>query len=155
MKLVIQKGEAKDAEPMAVIERASFSDPWSVESFRGMLALPAAHCLCAWDAEADTPVLIGYLILLAIAPEVEIANLAVTSSCRGQGVGRALMEQGFRLMREKGCDRFFLEVRESNSAARTLYERLGFVQTGRRKRYYQNPAEDALLMALLPDEADI
>lgn len=155
MKTVIRKGCAEDAAAMAEIERSCFTDPWSEESFRGIMTLPAAHCLTAWTDGTDNRSLIGYLILLAVAPEVEIANLAVSPQWRKQGIGRALMEEGIRLMRGEGCDRFYLEVRESNHAAQSLYGRLGFVWTGRRKRYYQNPTEDALLMALLPDDAGV
>lgn len=136
---------------MAVIEQISFSDPWSAESFRQTLALPAARCLTAWAEDGDETRLVGYLIAFVIAPEVEIANLAVSPAYRKQGIGRALMEEGLRICREEDCDSFYLEVRESNLPAQALYRRLGFEPIGRRKHYYRLPTEDALLMARLPD----
>lgn len=136
---------------MALIARESFSDPWSVESFREMMALHAARTFTAWAEDNGGQKLVGYLIALAIAPEAEIANIAVLPNCRKLGIGRALMEEGLRHLEEEGCDSFFLEVRESNLPAQALYRRLGFLPTGRRKRYYQNPSEDAVLMARLPE----
>lgn len=154
MKLSIRAGRIEDADSMAAIEALCFSDPWSAESFRQMMEMPVSHTLTVWDEEAE-PMLVGYLLLLAIAPEVEIANIAVSPSFRRQGIGRALLEEGIARMRAEGCDRFFLEVREHNLSAQALYSGLGFAQVGRRKNYYQNPREDALLMALLPEEEEL
>lgn len=152
MKLILQNGMSADAEAMAAIERDCFTDPWSVESFRQMTSLNAARTICAWIEAEGRPTLAGYLIALVIAPEAEIANIAVSPCFRRMGIGKALMTEGLRAMRGEGCDSFFLEVRESNRAAQALYTSLGFAESGRRKRYYQNPTEDALLMALLPEE---
>lgn len=140
---------------MAAIEALSFSDPWSAESFRQMMALPVAHALTVWEEE-NTPkqTLVGYLLWLSVAPEAEIANIAVLPTARRQGIGRSLLEEGIVRMREDGCNRIFLEVRESNLPAQALYRRLGFEEIGRRKKYYQNPREDALLLAILPENED-
>lgn len=153
MKLIIRKGEEADLQAMAAIEQMSFSDPWSEESFREMLALPAARTLIAWT-DGDEPRPIGYLIAFSLPPEAEIVNIAIAPRYRKCGYGRALMEEGLKQLAEEGCDSFFLEVREHNLPAQALYSRLGFVQTGRRKRYYQNPVEDAILMARLPLSGD-
>lgn len=158
MKLIFKRGLPTDADRMAAIECRCFSDPWSAESFCEMMSLPVAHCLTAWlqaedGREENGSELVGYLLTLAVAPEVEIANVAVSPDYQKQGIGKRIMEEGMRQMREGGCDSFFLEVRESNLAAQALYRSLGFTETGRRKRYYQKPVEDALLMALLPEEA--
>lgn len=151
MKLIIEKGRAEDADAMAAIERVCFSDPWSAESFRQMMSLPVARPLSAWIEADGKRILAGYFIALAVPPEVEIANIAVAPDCRRMGIGRALMAEGLRRQMNEGCDSFFLEVRESNLPAQALYRSLGFTETGRRKRYYQNPCEDALLMARLSD----
>lgn len=139
----------EDADQMAAIEALCFGDPWSADSFRQMLAMPVARALTVWDEASE---LVGYLLLLAIAPEAEIANIAVAPDRQQQGIGRALLKEGISRMQASGCDRFYLEVRESNLPAQALYRRLGFVEIGKRKKYYQNPCEDALLMALLPEE---
>lgn len=150
MSLTIQKATPADPEAMAAIERECFSDPWSRSSFEQMTSLAVARTLTAWLEEAGERRLVGYLIALVIPPEAEIANIAVAPDCRRMGIGAALLAEGMHQMEGEGCDSFFLEVRESNLAAQSLYERLGFVVTGRRRHYYQNPCEDALLMAYLP-----
>lgn len=154
MKLSIRSALPDDADAMAAIERECFSDPWSEESFRQMMALPVSLSLAATTETDEGEGLVGYLMALAVEPEGEIANIAVSPNCRRLGVGRALMTEGLRLMEERGCDRFFLEVRESNLPAQALYGQLGFEVTGRRKRYYKDPCEDALLMARLPAQDD-
>lgn len=153
MKLIFREGSADDAKAMAAIEQDCFSDPWSEESFGQMMSLSAARSITVWAENEGEQLLAGYLLAFALPPEAEIANIAVAPAFQRRGVGRALMDEGLRSLREEGCDSFFLEVRESNLAAQALYRRLGFVEIGRRKRYYQKPTEDALLMALLPQEA--
>ena len=81
------------------------------------------------------------------AGEAEILNLAVAPAWRSQGLGRRLMETALEEAVSAGVRRVFLEVRESNSGARAFYLRLGFAEAGRRRGYYQHPAEDALLLS--------
>ena len=78
--------------------------------------------------------------------EGEIANLAVAPSARRHGIGAALLDASLGEARRRGVKQVYLEVRESNAAARALYERRGFSVVGRRKRYYRHPDEDALLL---------
>ncbi len=159
MKLIFREGRAEHLSAIDRLERVCFSDPWSEEALRQTLTLPAAFCLTAWlaDENAASPyvssepqVLAGYLFSYALPPEGEIANLAVAPECRRRGIGEALLKEGLSRMKEKGCQCFFLEVRETNLAAQALYAKLGFKVMGRRKKYYQNPKEDALLMLLPP-----
>lgn len=77
-------------------------------------------------------------------------NLAVRESMRRRGVGKALVTEALRLGLEQAATRAVLEVRASNDPACSLYARLGFVQIGRRPRYYTNPIEDAVLMEMHP-----
>jgi ribosomal-protein-alanine acetyltransferase len=91
----------------------------------------------------------GFLVGRQIVPndaEWEIENVAVSGPARRRGLGSHLLGEFLRLVRERGCQDVFLEVRESNQAARMLYEKWAFVQTGRRKAYYQDPCEDALIL---------
>jgi ribosomal-protein-alanine N-acetyltransferase len=90
---------------------------------------------------------VGFIIARNIAGEWEIENIAVTGSARRRGLGSRLMGEFLNMVRREGGKSVFLEVRESNSAARRLYEKWGFLETGRRKMYYQDPAEDALLLS--------
>ena len=99
-------------------------------------------------AGAGTSVL-GFLVALRLAPEWELENIVVAPSARRRGVGRQLMDALLSAARRSNSGSVFLEVRESNDAARTLYEKGGFKQTGRRKSYYANPMEDAVLYRLI------
>jgi ribosomal-protein-alanine acetyltransferase len=78
--------------------------------------------------------------------EWEIENIAVTGSAQRSGLGARLLGEFLNLVRERGGRAIFLEVRESNLAARGLYRKLAFVEAGRRKNYYENPPEDALIL---------
>ena len=92
--------------------------------------------------------MLGFLVALHLAPEWELENIVVAPSARRRGVGRQLMDALLSAARETDSDSVFLEVRESNVAARSLYEKAGFEQEGRRKSYYTNPMEDAVLYRL-------
>ena len=80
------------------------------------------------------------------AGTAEILNLVVAPPLRRRGLGTLLMEEALRRMVHAGAGRVWLEVRASNLPALALYRRMGFRETGRRLQYYQNPAEDALLL---------
>jgi len=81
------------------------------------------------------------------AGEAEILNLAVAPAWRRRGIGRGLMETALEGAVSAGVRRVFLEVRESNAGARAFYSRLGFAEGGRRRNYYRDPEEDALLLS--------
>jgi [ribosomal protein S18]-alanine N-acetyltransferase len=89
--------------------------------------------------------ILGFLIARHLAPEWELENIVVAPMARQKGLGKRLFEALLAAARETNSSSVFLEVRESNAAARTLYERVGFEQTGRRKSYYTDPLEDAVL----------
>jgi ribosomal-protein-alanine N-acetyltransferase len=97
------------------------------------------------DAPAGYNARAGFLIALQIAPEWELENIVVAPSAQRTGLGTRLLRSLLDAARETHSAAVFLEVRESNAAARELYEKLGFRQTGRRKSYYANPLEDAIL----------
>ena len=86
----------------------------------------------------------GFIVARRIDKEWELENVAVRPASRRQGLGRALVEHLLKLAREASAARIFLEVRESNQAARRLYSQLGFLETGRRPDYYSHPVEDAI-----------
>ena len=141
-----------DLEPIAAIERVSFSDPWSVESLASALSLPHGRFFVAEDAEGKragrggAAVLLGYVVALLYGEEGEIADLAVAPAARRLGVGGLLLDRVVAEAMESGVRALYLEVRESNSAARALYESRGFGIVGRRRGYYQRPFEDALVL---------
>lgn len=133
-----------DAAALAPLELRCFSDPWSAAAFAELLPLSYMVSLVAEDDGG----IAGYLIAREVGGESEILNLAVVPEARRSGLGRTLLDAGLIQLRERGAGRVWLEVRESNAAARTLYARRGFTTAGRRKRYYRAPVEDALVLSL-------
>lgn len=89
----------------------------------------------------------GLIVFRIIADEAEILNLAVDSRRRRQGMASKLIADVIAASKAGGVRRVFLEVRDSNVAARNLYARMGFTEMGRRRQYYREPAEDALVLA--------
>lgn len=139
----IRRMQEEDFEQVAAIERAIFSLPWSEKSFRDACAREDNVYLVALN---DGEVL-GYVGMWAVLGEGEITNVAVKETARRQGVGEKLLEELICTGRQGGTDIFFLEVRESNAAARKLYEKQGFSQIGMRKNFYERPRENAVVMS--------
>jgi ribosomal-protein-alanine N-acetyltransferase len=92
---------------------------------------------------------VGFIVGRQVEDEWEIENIAVTGSARRCGLGSRLVGEMLDLVRCRGGKAVFLEVRESNRAALSLYEKWAFMEVGRRKMYYQNPAEDALVLKFI------
>ena len=127
----------------AEIERLCFSDPWSEKMLAEHLANP---CSLTLAAVGDTGRLLGYVGLLAVVDEGYITNVAVRPDCRRQGVAAALQDALEAQGKERELAFLTLEVRQSNAPARALYEKLGYLQAGLRRNYYENPREDAIIM---------
>jgi ribosomal-protein-alanine N-acetyltransferase len=118
-----------------------FSDPWSHGDFLECVASGVAFLV----AEAQGSVA-GYVVAHAAADEGEILNLGVAAAHRRRGVGGALVRAVLTLLGANGVRIVFLEVRDSNTGARQLYESLGFSEVARRARYYRRPVEDAVVL---------
>ncbi|HZK55069.1 MAG TPA: ribosomal protein S18-alanine N-acetyltransferase [Desulfosporosinus sp.] len=132
-----------DLEIILEIEHASFSTPWTLESFTSeLIDNEYARYLCL---ELEGKV-IGYMGLWFILDEGHITNIAITPDHRGQHWGEFLMRSMIEKMMEQGMERMTLEVRVSNSLAQCLYKRLGFASAGIRKGYYADTGEDAMIM---------
>lgn len=136
-------GEQELAE-IVELEQASFSDPWSVTSFAAVLNEPAAFFAAARAAAEDR--MAGYVVAWFVADEGEIANLAVRVPTRRRGIGAALLDAALDEGRRRGATAIYLEVRDSNAAARALYASRDFAEVGRRRNYYRKPVEDAILL---------
>ncbi len=139
----LRRMRREDLPTVSEIERASFPTPWSEATFRGLLGRANAALLVA-----ETPVgeLLGHAALWTAGPEAELGDLAVRPEARGRGVGRTLLLAALDEAERRGARTIFLEVRESNAAARGLYEAAGFAVVDRRAGYYDRPREDALVM---------
>jgi [ribosomal protein S18]-alanine N-acetyltransferase len=130
-----------DLPSVISIERRSFPTPWSLAMFVLELSKPSGICLAAEDERGS---LIGYLVCARYDEVWHLMNVAVHPEHRRRGIARDLIE---RLFDEAGADaRFTLEVRVSNAPAIEMYERFGFRHAGRRRRYYHDNGEDALIM---------
>ncbi len=137
----IRPAKIGDLSEVAAIEQTVFSDPWSP----GMLRRAFEDQLALVAVDEDGAV-VGYLLASAIGDEGEILNLAVHPAYRRRGLGARLTTEGLDLLRFRGVRQVFLEVRESNAGARRLYQSLEFEPVARRRWYYRNPREDALIL---------
>jgi ribosomal-protein-alanine acetyltransferase len=108
---------------------------------------PGAPERCLWVIE-DGGRLQAFLIARFSAAECELENLVVASQHRRRGLASQLLQALVAIARQRNLERVLLEVRESNHAARACYERAGFKENSRRKAYYTQPLEDAILFSL-------
>ena len=133
----------EDLDDVLVIERASFQTPWSRGAFRyELIQNRVARCSVArWQGR-----LVGYLCLWEIGHEIHVTNLATHPDVRRHGVARSLLGSVLDDARGRAVTLAFLEVRPTNAEALGLYERFGFRVIGRRKGYYFDTGEDALVM---------
>jgi ribosomal-protein-alanine N-acetyltransferase len=148
---------AADLEAVLRIERASFRTPWSHQAF--LHELERNRVAGLWVARGErfgeaggAAAVVGYLCLWVVADEVHVTNLAVDPAWRGQGIGRFLLGTLLAHHHAQGARRAFLEVRPDNVEARRLYKGLGFQEIGRRRGYYVDTGEDALLLEARLDE---
>ncbi len=137
---------------LLAIERRCFADPWSEQLFSEALASDFMHFtgICREDGKLCGFVAFS-LSVFDDGGECEIYDLAVLPEKRRGGLGRELVLAAVRSAEVHGADSIYLEVRETNTAARGLYDSLGFKEYGRRKNYYSSPREDAVLMSLKLD----
>ncbi|MBQ8163346.1 MAG: ribosomal protein S18-alanine N-acetyltransferase [Clostridia bacterium] len=131
-----------DIDAVSVIEEECFSVPWSKRS------ILEAFSHTPWQffvAECQKRI-VGYGGVYMILDEGQISNIAVLSSFRKNGIAFAILDKIIEHSKTQGASRITLELRESNSPARALYEKCGFVQVGIRPKYYTHPTENAILM---------
>ena len=135
---------ASDLDEVLAIEEASFSVPWSRESF--LFELEANPYARNFVLRREGRI-VAFACLWVVDDELKINNIAVHPGERGKGCGKALLRWVLDHGRSLGCTEATLEVRPSNQVARDLYVAHGFRQVGRRKGYYRDTQEDAILMA--------
>jgi ribosomal-protein-alanine N-acetyltransferase len=140
---------AADIPALIELERqcptaAHWSDQQYEQLFRNDEGGPRRLVLVV-EGGAETPRVLGFMIANRIGPEWELENIVVAPAVRKQHLGSRLLAELLLRAHDTNSEAIFLEVRESNVPARALYQRLSFVESGRRKSYYANPAEDAIL----------
>jgi len=136
--------EQSDLAAVAEIERLSFPTPWSLSSFRYELVENPYATL--FGVRAERGPVVAFACVWVIDQEIKINNLAVHPLWRGRGLGGRLVAFVLAFGREQGCTEATLEVRPSNGPALHLYGRAGFRVAGRRRGYYSDTHEDALVM---------
>lgn len=140
--MIIRKMQLRDVPAIAELEKICFSDPWSENS----IASELDNQLSYWLVAEDNGVIAGYVGSQSVLDAADMMNLAVDPDFRQQGVGQALVNGLINHLQQNNVIALLLEVRVSNTPAISLYEKLGFVQVGRRPKYYRNPREDALIL---------
>ena len=138
----IRKMTAREVPQVAELEKLCFAMPWSEKSVAGELDNPLALWLVAMEGDR----LAGYVGSQTVMDETDMMNLAVAPQFRRQGVGETLVNALVASLKELGSRCLTLEVRDSNGPARALYAKLGFAEVGRRRGYYRDPREDALIL---------
>lgn len=133
-----------DIDSVILIERESFSVPWTEAAFKQEMLNSNAHYLVM---EEDNNI-IGYGGFWQILDEGHFTNLAITSEYRNKGLGKKLIEAMLNYARTLEIVKVTLEVRENNVNALRAYKALGFHIEGKRSRYYTNPVEDGMIMWL-------
>src|SRR5437867_3278075 len=144
--IVLRKATTADLPEVAALERACYGDPWPATAFASLPHNDQVFFAVARNDGRREGRLVGYVVAWYVMDEGELANLAVATDDRRQGVGRALLDAMLSDAASRGTSQVFLEVRESNVAARQLYAGREFEEIGRRKRYYRSPTEDALIL---------
>ena len=132
-----------NVDQIAEIEKACFSKPWSRQMLVEELENLSASFIAA---EAENGVILGYAGLTVVLDEGYINNIAVLEEYRKQGVASALLEIFIKFSQANDLAFLTLEVRASNTPAINLYAKYGFEEVGRRRNYYEDPKEDAVLM---------
>ncbi len=138
----ITKMTAAHVSQVAELERQCFHDPWSERSIASELNNPLALWLVAVEGDA----VLGYVGSQTVPPETDMMNVAVSPDHRREGIAERLVNALVTELKGIGSTSLALEVRASNVPAIRLYEKLGFPEVGRRKNYYRNPREDALIL---------
>lgn len=124
------------------IEEENFTNPWSVVSFFDAILSEQR----VFKKACDENELMGYYILFILENEAHLENLSVKPCFQNKGIGRALLQDAIQEAHAHQVEAIYLEVRESNKKAISLYKKAGFFEIGIRKKFYVNPTENAVLM---------
>ena len=140
--MMIETMKSSHVAQIAQLEKICFSDPWSENSIASELENKLAFWLVAVEGETVA----GYIGSQTVVGETDMMNVAVHPDFRRRGIAEALISTLIDNLKQMESHCLTLEVRASNAPAIALYEKLGFSEIGRRKNYYRNPREDALIL---------
>ena len=140
---IIRPMEVSDTEQVEMIEKQIFSIPWSQKSFEDACqSNDNIYLVCEMNGQ-----IAGYCGLWTVLGEGNITNMAVSGGFRRLGIAETLMKEMEKRGMSKNVVTYFLEVRKSSKAAVNRYKKMGYVQIGVRKNFYEKPVEDALVMS--------
>ena len=137
--------EMRHIPKLAQLEQLCFSEPWSEAGLSAELENENAFFRVAESADGS---ILGYVGMHYVAGECYIDNVAVFPQARRMGAASALLQDMTCWAKQNGCSFISLEVRPSNTGAIALYQKFGFAEAGRRKRFYRDPDEDGLILTL-------
>ena len=140
--MIITNMSEQHVAQVAALEKLCFSDPWSEKSVAGELS----NELALWLVADDNGSGLGYIGSQTVMGESDMMNVAVHPDSRKQGIATGLIVGLVEELRRRGSHSLTLEVRASNDSAISLYRKLDFQEVGRRRNYYRNPREDALIL---------
>ncbi len=143
--VTLREARLDDIGAMQALDAPCRLSTWSELGYRGLLQRPDVESVVAEDGSEGV---IGYYIASNLPDDAEILKIAVEPGYQGQGIGQQLLTRALQRAAHLGCSRCFLEVRPSNYRAIRFYLRNGFRAQGRRRDYYHDPREDALIMYL-------
>ena len=140
--MIYVKMNESHVRQIAELERLCFNDPWSENS----IASELNNKLSLWLVALEDDKVVGYVGSQTVLGETDMMNVAVHPDYRKQGIGTGLIVGLIGELEKRGSHSLMLEVRVSNESAISVYQKLGFTEVGRRKNYYRNPKEDALIL---------
>jgi len=142
-----------DIEQVQAIDALSFALPWPKNSYNFELKdNQHSRCWVVEDGSQEPKRIVAMAVTWLVVDELHVATIAVHPDWRGQGIGRRMMEVIMASARHENMLSATLEVRAGNITAQELYKKFGFVEVGRRRRYYKDNQEDALIMTVVLDQ---
>jgi len=139
---MVRRMNTLDIDGVLAVEQQSFTTPWSREGFVNEMNNELSYYLVMVEAGK----IIGYAGMWLIVDEAHVTNVAILPTYRGKRLGERLMSALLEHAKNRGAVRMTLEVRASNTVAQGLYSKFGFTSQGRRRNYYTDTKEDALIM---------
>jgi len=147
--LLLRQARPEDLPELAALEAACFTHPWTEAQIAEEMAVSSPGGVFVLESAArERRVLCAYCAFRLVVDEMHVMNLAVAPEARRRGLARRLLRFALRRAARAGAETAFLELRAGNEGALALYESLGFRRLSRRRAYYRQPVEDALVLVL-------
>lgn len=155
-RLILRRMKQADLERVIAIDQKSFSLPWPASSFQYELNQnDSSRCWVAELSSSAGTIVVAMAVVWFIIDEVHIATIAVDPEYRRLKIGQKLLAAILEDALSTGAQHAFLEVRETNTAARAMYRRFGFQEVGKRPHYYSDTQEAAIMMNLEPIDGSV